>query len=182
MHFSLQLLDASGADSDDVTRFLTSNEFPFHVNAKPSHEDVAEAMKAGSYSAPDHEVFWLRTRDRETVGLVRLDDVQDPTPLLDLRLAERYRGQGLGIQALAVVTDFVFTTMPAVTRFEGQTREDNIAMRRIFLRSGWLKEAHYRESWPVEGGAPLASVAYAILRRDWLHKQVTPLVWEDVTL
>lgn len=84
--------------------------------------------------------------------------------------------------ALRAVTDHVFRTMPDVTRFEGQTREDNTAMRRVFLRAGWVQEAYYRESWPVEGGDPLASVAYGVLRRDWETGGVTPVPWGDVTL
>jgi RimJ/RimL family protein N-acetyltransferase len=81
---------------------------------------------------------------------------------------------------LRAATDLVFGTMPAVNRFEGQTREDNVPMRRAFVRCGWLKEAHYREGWPVEGGPPVASVVYGILRRDWEAGTVTPLVWEDL--
>ncbi len=34
----------------------------------------------------------------------------------------------------------------------------------------------------VEGGEPLASVAYGVLRRDWETGGVTPVPWGDVTL
>jgi RimJ/RimL family protein N-acetyltransferase len=54
-------------------------------------------------------------------------------------------------------------------------------MRKTFLRCGWLKEAHYREGWPVDGGAPVASVAYSIIRRDWQTGQTTTFIWEDLT-
>ncbi len=47
--------------------------------------------------------------------------------------------------------------------------------------AGWLKEAHYREGWPVDGGAPVASVAYSIIRRDWQTGQTTTFIWEDLT-
>jgi RimJ/RimL family protein N-acetyltransferase len=80
---------------------------------------------------------------------------------------------------LKAVTTHVFTTMQAVSRFEGQTREDNIAMRKTFVRAGFVKEAHYREAWPVENGSPVASVAYGILRRDWQTGQTTPVNWND---
>ncbi len=90
-----------------------------------------------------------------------------------------HRGKGLGVEALRAVTRHVFEHFGEVTRFEGQTREDNLAMRRTFVRCGWVKEAHYRESWPVEGGAPLASVAYATLRRDWESGTTTPVPWEE---
>lgn len=72
--------------------------------------------------------------------------------------------------------------MPKVNRFEGQTREDNIAMRKTFVRCGWLKEAHYREGWPVDEGSPLASIAYGILRRDWETGQTTLFDWDDLSL
>lgn len=70
--------------------------------------------------------------------------------------------------------------MPEANRFAGQTREDNIAMRKTLLRAGFLKEAHYREGWPADGGALFASVAYAILRRDWESGDTTSFVWEDL--
>ena len=52
-------------------------------------------------------------------------------------------------------------------------------MRRAFRRAGWVKEAHYREGWPVAGGQPLASVAYAILRSDVQSGTTTPVPWDD---
>ena len=52
-------------------------------------------------------------------------------------------------------------------------------MRRTFQRAGFLKEAHYREAWPVDGGPPVASIGYGVLRRDWLSGTSTPLVWDD---
>ena len=45
---------------------------------------------------------------------------------------------------LKALTTHVFTTMHAVNRFEGQTREDNVAMRKTFLHTGFVKEAHRR--------------------------------------
>ena len=53
-------------------------------------------------------------------------------------------------------------------------------MRKTFMRAGFVKEAHYREAWPVENGPPLASVAYSILRRDWQTGRTTPVEWNDL--
>jgi RimJ/RimL family protein N-acetyltransferase len=85
-----------------------------------------------------------------------------------------------GAEVLKALTTHVFTTMLAVNRFEGQTREDNVAMRKTFVRTGFVKEAHYREVWPVENGPALASVAYSILRRDWQTGRTTPVAWTDL--
>ena len=57
--------------------------------------------------------------------------------------------------------------------------EDIIAMRKTFLRSGFVKEAHYRQAWPMADGRRAASVAYAILRTDWENNTVTPLDFDD---
>ena len=50
-------------------------------------------------------------------------------------------------------------------------------MLRTFQKAGWVKEVLYRRGWPVEGGEPVASVAYAMLRQDWENGTRTPVPW-----
>jgi RimJ/RimL family protein N-acetyltransferase len=176
---TLVRLDPTGADRADLVAFLTGEEFPFHVRRTIAHADAEAAIDAGAFRDDEHDTYWLQHEDHGRIGIVRLEDLADPVPLFDLRIAGRFRGQGIGRSALRATADHVFRTMGEVTRFEGQTREDNTAMRRVFVRSGWVKEAHYREAWPVEGAAPVASVAYGILRRDWVTGSVTPVPWDD---
>ncbi|GAB2683148.1 GNAT family N-acetyltransferase [Thalassiella azotivora] len=180
MTTSLTRLDPDGADRPALVDFMTRNEFPFHVRTRPTAQDVERAIHDGAYRSEDNEAYWVEHPDLGRIGVLRLEDLTDRAPLFDLRLDGPVRGRGLGLDALRVATALVFETMADVNRFEGQTREDNIAMRKTFVRCGWLKEAHYREGWPVEGGEPVASVAYGILRRDWESGVTTPLVWEDL--
>ncbi|GAA2048315.1 GNAT family N-acetyltransferase [Leifsonia soli] len=179
MIVSLRPLDPYGPDREALVSFLTGNDFPFHVVTRPDRAAVLAAIDAGAYGDDDHEAFWLEGPGGERIGTVRLEDLSDPTPLVDLRIDGRARGRGLGTLALRATTDHVFGTRADVDRLEGQTREDNVAMRRVFLRCGWVKEAHYREAWPVAGGRPVASVAYAILRHDWREGTTTPVPWDD---
>lgn len=176
----LERLDPTAADRDALVAFLTENTFPFHMRPTLTRAEADQSVDAGAYRDEEHDSLWIVHEELGRIGFVRLEDLTDPTPLFDLRLAERYRGRGLGVPALAAITTHVFTSMPAVTRFEGQTRADNIAMRRVFQRCEWVKEAHYREAWPVAGGAALASVAYAVLRRDWETGATTPVDWDDL--
>ncbi|QCR44858.1 N-acetyltransferase [Curtobacterium sp. SGAir0471] len=182
MTIALTRTDPQGADREALVTFHKSADFPFHVRAHPTRADLERAVDRGAFRDDEHDSWWLDDDRLGRVGLVVLEDLQDPAPLLDLRLAPAFRGRGLGLPALRAVTDHVFRSMPEVTRFEGQTREDNTAMRRVFLRTGWVQEAHYRESWPIEGGSPKASVAYGVLRRDWETGAVTPVPWGDVSL
>lgn len=177
---TLTRLDPEEADREALVDFFTRNEFPFHVVRRPTREQVEGWIGDGAFRDEDHDSFWVDQAELGRVGFFRLEDLSDPDPVFDLRLDGRFRGRGLGAEVLRAATAHVYTTMPERNRFEGQTREDNIAMRRTFLRCGFLKEAHYRQGWPVEGGEPVASVAYGILRRDWETGTVTPFDWEDL--
>ena len=180
MSIALTRLDPVGADRGALIDFMTRNDFPFHGRHHPQAAEVEALISKGAYRDEDNDSFWIDHGELGRLGFLRLEDLSDGDPLFDLRLDAPFHGRGLGVQVLRAVTDHVFTTMPSVNRFEGQTREDNVAMRRTFLRSGWVKEAHYREGWPVEGGTPLASVAYSILRRDWESGETTTFLWDDL--
>jgi len=173
---SLTRVDLSGADDRAaLTAFLTSNVFPFHVRVRPTVAQVENDLRAGSWDGDDVETFWIDDETDGRVGVIRLEDLEDATATVDLRLAEGTRGRGHGSEALHLATERVFSHRPGVIRFEGQTREDNVAMRRVFERCGWVLEAHYRDGWPVEGGDPMASLAYSVLRRDWESGDTTPV-------
>ncbi|WP_150958437.1 GNAT family N-acetyltransferase [Microbacterium testaceum] len=176
MGISLTRVDLSNAgERAALVAFLTSNVFPFHVRTRPTAEHVSEAIRAGSWDGDDVETLWIDDETDGRVGVIRLEDLRDATAMVDLRLAERARGRGHGTAALSAATDRVFSHHPGVIRFEGQTREDNVAMRRVFDRCGWVLEAYYRDGWPVEGEEPVASVAYSVLRRDWASGTTTPV-------
>lgn len=175
MALSLTPIDASGRDRADLTAFLTANAFPFHVRARPTMAEVERALDDGSWGNNETESFWLDDDEQGRVGLVRVDDLADATAMVDLRLGEAWRGRGLGAPALALAGSHVFSTRPNVIRLEGQTREDNHAMLRVFERAGWVREAYYRDGWPVDGAEPVASIAYSVLRRDQASGRTTPV-------
>lgn len=175
MALSLTPMEPRGRDRAELTAFLTENVFPFHVRTRPTTTDVTRAIDDGGWDGDDTESFWLDDDAHGRVGLVRLDDFADATAMIDLRLAQAWRGQGLGSAALGLASTHVFEKRPHVLRLEGQTREDNIPMRRAFERAGWVREAFYRDGWPVEGAEPVASVAYGVLRRDHLSGRTTPV-------
>ena len=180
MEVSFTPVDVRGFERDQFIAFMSGSRFPFHVVSAPTIDDVSSAIDSGRYDGPDHAAFWINEHTLGRIGVAVLDDLADSTPLFDLRLAEQVRGRGYGTHVLRGLTALVFETNPAAHRFEGQTREDNIAMRKTFLRAGFVKEAHYREGWPVSGATPVASVAYAILRRDWESGETTEFEWEDL--
>lgn len=168
------------AHRDAVVAFLTGHAFPFHTGGTPTASEVRDRLDDEGRA----HAWWVRTAQGERAGIARLDDVgaemdPDETPMLDLRLGEDHRGHGIGRLALQALTHRVFTEFP-VRRVEGCTREDNLAMRRVFAACGWVKEAHHREAWPVAGSGPMDAVIYAVLRRDWESGTLTPVRFDDL--
>lgn len=149
------------------------------VQGRRSVAEVDELISSGAFRSDEDDTYWIQHDGLGRIGYVRLEDFSDETPMFDLRLATEFRGRGLGLECLQAVTDHVFTRLD-VDRFEGQTRDDNIAMRSTFIRAGWSKEAHYRRSWPVSGQDPRDSVAYAILRSEWESGVSLGVQWHDL--
>lgn len=165
------------SEVDELVDLLASEEWPFHANSRVDADTVRRRVADGGYDNAAERTFWIAD-GAEKLGLVRLMDLDDGTPLFDLRIRAAHRGRGIGTAAVAWLTNYVFTTFPELNRIEGTTRQDNQAMRRAFRRTGYVKEAHYRESWPAPDGNRDA-IGYAILRRDWENGTVTAPDWDD---
>ncbi|MDM7990592.1 GNAT family protein [Arthrobacter sp. zg-Y877] len=175
----VMFLPFSDKDEGELVRFLTTNSFPYHRIKAPSEGLVRRLMIEGRFDGDGVRTFWV-FGDNQRMGLVILEDLGTNTPMLDLRLVEKFRGRGNGVPVTKALTGMVFTAYPDSNRFAGRMREDNIAMRKTLLRSGFLKEAHHREDWPLEDGRRVATVVYAILRRDWEQGTVTAFAWEEL--
>lgn len=154
-------------DCERLVEWLPKQSYPYHSLSRVDIAWVRDRIADGCFFGGDTRCFWALDEGGSELALVRVCDVEDITPLIDLRVAEHARGKGVGTVALRYATRFVFENLPEITRIGGYTRHDNGAMRRVFDKCGYLQEAYHRGSWRVEG-APLAdSVGYAILRSEW---------------
>lgn len=184
----LRLTPVVPVDGPALVSFLAGTTFPYHVIARHTQESALRSVDSGRFHRADSQGYWIdddgtdgrQSTDGGRHGLVVLEDPQDETPMFDLRLAEESRGRGLGRAAVRALADLVFTTLPLARRLEGQTREDNIAMRRTLTAAGFVQEAFYRQGWPVGDGSFVGSVGYALLRDDWSTGTATPVRWDSV--
>jgi RimJ/RimL family protein N-acetyltransferase len=168
----------TAAEARQLADFLTEETWPYHGRAASDPGAVHRQIADGHYDGDSTHTFWILA-DQERIGLIRLWDLTDDTPMFDLRIRAAHRRRGIGTQALAWLTRYTLTGFPAVVRIEGTTRQDNHGMRQVFRRCGYAKEAHYRDAWPGPDGAVYDAVGYAILRRDWLSGTTTPVDWDD---
>ncbi len=113
--------------------------------------------------------FWV-VDNRTVVGLVRLldlDDVDDGSPMFDLRIASGHRGQGHGTAAVTWLSGYLFGEYPVLHRIEATTRNDNAAMIAVLNRCGYQQEGLLREAWKSRDGSRHDTRVYGLLRREW---------------
>jgi RimJ/RimL family protein N-acetyltransferase len=165
-------------DGPTVLGFLHDETWPFHAGPAVTLADAAEHFDPAAYASDAVESWWLDVGE-QVIGLVRLFDLCDDTAMFDIRISQAHRRTGVGTSTVRWLTEHIFTTR-SCKRIEATTRQDNIAMRRVLLRCGYAKEAHYRAAWPArEGNEIYDAVGYAILDNDWRSGTVTPVVWND---
>lgn len=156
---------------DELLNFLTSETWHFHGQENPTEESIRRNLANGYYNGNGNKTFWI-VDDHIKIGLLRIFDLEDPICLFDLRLKEKFRGKGIGKQAVIWLTDYIFKNYSHIIRIEGHTRHDNYAMRKTFFNSGFVKESYNRKSWR-QSGKLFDSVGYAMIREDWEHHTQT---------
>lgn len=165
------------ADHQRLVKFMTSSEWPYHAGGQRTHDEYRSVVD-GWLQSSGTELWWLHVDDA-TCGLLRIFDIDDGTPLFDLRIQGSHRGRGIGTAAVHWVTHHVFDEHQTVARFEATTRVDNEAMRRALHRNRWVKESHWRSAWPTSTGEMVDGVGYGILRSDWSSGTTTPVAWDS---
>ena len=152
-------------DADAVVRFLTSSKWPHHGTSELTAEQAASITIVDEETAS----FWVRDADLP-IGLIRVFDLSDlavGSPLFDLRLADTYRGRGIGPVAVRWLTSHLFAEHPELMRIEATTRHDNTAMQQVLDRCGYREEGRLVEAWVNADGGRFDTLIYAILRREW---------------
>lgn len=163
MGLRFELLDWP-VDAPKVVEFLSSNEWPFHGRQRLSSAEAEAVGVVGD----DIATYWIRDGD-ETIGMIRLfdlDDIDDGSPLFDLRIAEGHRGRGVGREAVRWLTRHLFAAYPGLHRIEATTRADNLAMQAVFDRCGYRLEGRMVEAWKNTDGTWSDTLVYAILYRE----------------
>jgi RimJ/RimL family protein N-acetyltransferase len=164
-------------ECDELIAFIVADTYPYNGVPQPTPAQVAKWIDDGHglYTA----TFWTALDGATRVGILQSQDASAIHAEVHIRLHTPYRGRGIGAQAIAWLTDYLFRNYPEKHRVEGWTRVDNAAMRRVFRRCGYVKEAHLRADFPVGDGTFKDKIGYGILRSDWRDGTRTPVARDD---
>lgn len=100
--------------------FIISDNWPFHGYPKITPEQIKKNFEEGFYTGDGIETFWI-IADGEKAGMIRLYDLEDLTPLFDIRISSSYQGKGIGEKGVKWLTEYVFKTYSHIMRIEGYT-------------------------------------------------------------
>ena len=168
------------SDANIMHQFLNSENWPYHSNSNLSPDKIKERIDNGFYWSDDTKTFWIISESQH-IGFCRLFDLGNPTsdetPLFDLRIAESFRNKGIGTLAVKWLTRYIFTEYLSKFRIEAITRYDNLPMIKTLIKCGYVKEAHYRKSWKVDGADRVDCVGFALLKEDWKSGKSTAVQW-----
>lgn len=167
MTVKFQLFNSEVGELMDL---LSMNEWPFHSNPQIKASAIKQAIENGYYT-DGRETFWI-VDNNQKVGVIIIDDIEDTIPLFDIRLSMNQRGKGIGVKSLRWIQDYLFGNRGKI-RIEGYTRADNLAMRKCFSNSGFVKEGYLRNAWENEDGTLFDSVLYAAIFEDWKNNVIT---------
>lgn len=152
-------------DTDAAAEFLAQHSWPFHARSTLTLE---EARKVRLGPREETRAFWI-CEDRAYAGMVRVFDLEDAahgSVLFDLRIAEDFRGRGIGRAAIAWLIGKLFTEYPLLHRIEANTRIDNHAMRRALEANNFVLEGQLRQTWRSQDGTRYDTALYGRLRSD----------------
>jgi RimJ/RimL family protein N-acetyltransferase len=111
-------------DAEALVDLLAGNHRPFHSLDRIERATARQWVDEGRFDS----AFWVGDRD----GILRVDALGEDNPMLDIRLRAGARGRGVGTAAIGWVVGHVFGSFAGVRRIEATTRQDNVAMRRVF--------------------------------------------------
>lgn len=164
---------------DALVEFLMSDTWNFYGTPNPKEENIRRAHGNHYYVDEGIKTFWIDTDLHGTVGMIRLYDLEDGTPLFDIRIHSSYQGLGIGTVAIQQMLQHVFEQYEAIDRVEANTRQDNYGMRCVFSKCGFVKEAHFRNGWKCSNGDAYDAVGYGITKSDWIRQEKTYVNWND---
>lgn len=166
-------------DIDTLIQFLTSDTWDFLGVPNPNPEKIREDYKNQLYTGDNSKTFWIISDKQIKAGMIKIYDLQDSTPLFDIRILSKYKGIGVGTISIHWLVDYIFNNFSDKERIEGNTRQDNYAMRCVFHKCGFAKESHYRKAWKDKNGKLYDAVGYGITKEDWQNGKTTAVDWND---
>jgi hypothetical protein len=78
-------------DAELLADFLTGEQWPYHGSGGTDRDAILRQVADGRYGSGSARTFWIMAGN-EHAGLIWLFDLDDGTPMFDLRIRAAHRG------------------------------------------------------------------------------------------
>jgi len=129
-------------------------------------------IEDGSSASPPHSLVIAGRQTDALLGIVNWywESKETYWPGVGIVIFDQTQwGQGIGYQALGLWTDFLFRSLPQITRLDLRTWSGNRGMMRLAEKLGYVEEARFRQA-RIVGDKYYDGLGYGILREEWLRR------------
>lgn len=163
-------------DKDDLELFYSWNTeqecMGDYMGANMFYKEMyMESMKS---NFSDYNVMYAIIEDKENkpIGIIDYHIQRNNQGVADIGMLiadPSMRGKGIGEEALSLISDHLFKTK-VLARIQYQTRVENIAMKRIGEKVGFMVEGTLR-SYRFDQGMYRDYYMIAMTKEDWINRQ-----------
>ncbi|HEX3596566.1 MAG TPA: GNAT family N-acetyltransferase [Polyangiaceae bacterium] len=121
----LHFQEVGARDVERLAEWLPAHSWPYHRLQRVDAHWVREHAAAGYFFGSGVRSIWAFV-DSTPVGIIRAFDLQDVTPLIDLRISETERGGGIGTELLRWTTQLLFEAAPETGEPRSREQPDEL--------------------------------------------------------
>ena len=154
------------SQSNDLKEFLTSQTWEFYEEEQITEESFNTKMSKNHFRN-DSTKTYLCYENGCLLGCMRyfdLENVDDDFPMFDIKIHESSRGKGVGTFLLNQTLGLIFKEYSNIFRIEATTREDNVAMQKLFEKCGFNIWGKSSKSWKKNSGEFVSTFHYEKFR------------------
>jgi RimJ/RimL family protein N-acetyltransferase len=168
LHGELVTLRPLREEEFDVLWAARQKAAPSVSPAGPNPEELRQRIESSGRLTPWGLALGIEASG-ELVGEIQAYRGQMPPGVFGIGIDLFHgddRGRGYGTEAVSMLVRHLFDRQ-AARRVEGGTTLDNVAMRRVFGRLGFVEEGVLREFLPTVAGGGTDCVMYGMTRTDY---------------
>ncbi len=98
--------------------------------------------------------YWsIETRDRTTIGIVSLFEIDPHHKTVDLGIVigdKEYWGKGVATEVVNTIKEYAFNTL-GIARISAEVEEDNLPMKKVFEKTGFEQDGVFRNARAKNG-------------------------------
>lgn len=165
----MEIVEFNTTHIEDLKKFLSSQVWKFYEEENISITSINNKLEKNHFLNTKTKTY-LCYENNELLGMIRyfdLEDIDDEIPMFDIKVNEKSRGKGIGTYLLLNSLKIIFEKYSKIQKIEATTREDNIAMQKLFEKCNFKLWGKSSKSWKTLTGDFMQTYHYELLKENF---------------